>query len=130
VFITEQIHFGYQFAIAIGMGYMQKLWDIYFNNIQAQFQWVLFVRAQNTQKINIMKFKKDMPTLGLKPNTCSLHKHQHSTLPPGLLVNTSNFCKYRLHFRSAVEQMGCRLEQSLTLIHVFLQIRINIVVFA
>jgi hypothetical protein len=25
-----------------------------------------------------MKFKKDMLTLGLEPNTCSLHEHQHS----------------------------------------------------
>jgi hypothetical protein len=77
--------------------------SIYFNNIPAQFKWVLFVRAQHTQKINRMKFNKDMPTLGLEPNTCSLH----STLSPGLLVNTSNVWKYRRHFRSAVEHMSC-----------------------
>jgi hypothetical protein len=52
-----------------------------------------------------MKFKKDMPTLGLEPNTCSLHEHHHSTLPPGLQVNTIIVWKYRSHFRSAVEHM-------------------------
>jgi hypothetical protein len=96
------------------MGYTQKFWDIYFNNVQAQFQWVLFVPAQRAQKVNGMTFKKDMPRLGLEPNTCSLHEHWYSTLPPGLLVNTSNFRKYRRH---AVDS-----EPSLTLIHVFLQI--------
>jgi hypothetical protein len=50
-----------------------------------------------------------MPTLGLEPNTCSLHEYYYPTLPPGLLVNTSNFWKYRRQFPSAVEHMGCRL---------------------
>jgi hypothetical protein len=54
------------------MRYTQKFWAVYFNNIQAQFQLVLFVRAQHTQKINRMKFNKDMLTLGLEANTCYL----------------------------------------------------------
>jgi hypothetical protein len=49
----------YSFAVAVGMGYMQKFWDIYFSNIQAQFQWVLFVQAQHAQKINRKEFKKE-----------------------------------------------------------------------
>jgi hypothetical protein len=49
-----------------------------------------------------------MPTLGLEPNVCSLHEHQHSTLLPGLLVKMSNFWKYRHHFHSVVEHMGCQ----------------------
>jgi hypothetical protein len=49
-----------------------------------------------------------MPKLGLEPNTCSSHELNYSTLPPGLLMNASNFRKYRRHFRSAVEHMGCR----------------------
>jgi hypothetical protein len=51
-------HFGYPFAVSVGMIYIQKFWDTHLNNIQAQFQWVLFMRAQLTQKINRMKFKK------------------------------------------------------------------------
>jgi hypothetical protein len=50
-----------------------------------------------------------MPTLGLEPNTCSLHMYiyKHHTLQPELLLNASNVWKNRLHFLSALEHMGC-----------------------
>jgi hypothetical protein len=66
VFITHYLHFGYPLAVAVGMTYTQKFWDIYFNNVQAQFQLVFFVRAQHTQKIGRMKFKKRHADLGTR----------------------------------------------------------------
>jgi hypothetical protein len=83
---------------------------------------IIFRASTTYTKIHRMKFKKYMPTLGLEPNTCSLHEHYHSTLAPGLVVNTSNFYKYRRHFADS--------EQSITLIQVFLQISRGIDVFA
>jgi hypothetical protein len=59
----------------------------------------LFMQAQHTQKINRIKFKKDMLALGLEPNTCFLHEQLHSTtVPPELRLNTSNVWKYRRLF--------------------------------
>jgi hypothetical protein len=47
VFITEPLHFGYLFAFAVVMSYM------YCNNIQAQFEWELFVRQTTYTKCEI-----------------------------------------------------------------------------
>jgi hypothetical protein len=73
-----------------------------------------------------LKKKQDMSTLCLEPNTCILHY----TLPPGLLVKTSNVWMYRLHFRSPVERMGCRFGTVININHVLLQISRDIGVFA
>jgi hypothetical protein len=52
-FSMVEMHFGYPFAVAVGMGYTQKVLRhipiIYEDNFNE-----LFVRAQHTQKINIM----------------------------------------------------------------------------
>jgi hypothetical protein len=70
-----------------------------------------------------MKSKKYMPTLGLEPNTCFLHEYQHSTLPHGLVVNTSTFVLLS-------NTWAVFSEQSLTLIHILLKISREIGVFA
>jgi hypothetical protein len=67
-----------------------------------------------------------MRTLGLEPNTCSLHP----TIPSRLLVNTINVWKNRLHFRSAVEHMGCGFGTIININWLFLQISRDIGVFA